>query len=373
MPEVNIIAFPKYEPRGPSSRLRFYQFEPEFQKQGVCITYHPLFGDAYVQALVSGQPRSRRLVLQAYWQRFWHLLTLHAAPDALLWIEKELFPYVPAWIERCLLARFRCVVLDYDDAVFQLYLYHRNPGVRWVLGPKIASLLRGADGVQCGSRFLDAYAQESGARNRGFLPTCIRLSAYRVKSYVGVQPKTPVVGWIGTPSSAGNLAAIRTELNAVAQRFPFRLILIGSGKLDWSGDAFELETRDWDEAREVNQILEFDVGIMPLEDSPFNRGKCGFKLIQYMACAIPVVASPVGENSVIVSDGIEGFLASESEQWQQSLQALLSDFNLRQKMGRAGRLRVEQYYCVEQQFANLMGFLQSTLWEREGRASERSF
>src|SRR5690606_18156621 len=148
------------------------------------------------------------------------------------------------WVERCLLARFRCVVLDYDDAVFQLYLHHRKCWVRWMLGSKISSLLSWADGVQSGSRFLDAYAQESGARNRGFLPTCIRLGSYQAKAVRTRPPETLVVGWIGTPSSAGNLEAIRPVLDRVAQNIPVRLVLVGSGKLDWSGDAFELEIRD---------------------------------------------------------------------------------------------------------------------------------
>lgn len=101
------------------------------------------------------------------------------------------------------------------------------------------------------------------------------------------------------------------------------------------------------EEPEVVSIRGFDIGIMPLVDGDFERGKCGYKLIQYMACGLPVVASPVGVNCQIVEHGINGFLAETPEQWEQALQTLLVDAGLRQRMGQAGRQKVEQQYCIQ--------------------------
>jgi len=108
-----------------------------------------------------------------------------------------------------------------------------------------------------------------------------------------------------------------------------------------------VEARSWSEASEVAEIQQFDIGIMPLPDEPFERGKCGYKLIQYMACGKPVVASPVGANTSIVRDGIEGFLASTDAEWMQLLGILCDDNALRQRMGAAGRVRVEAEYSLQ--------------------------
>jgi glycosyltransferase involved in cell wall biosynthesis len=102
----------------------------------------------------------------------------------------------------------------------------------------------------------------------------------------------------------------------------------------------------WREDTEVDEMRRFDVGIMPLPDEPWARGKCGFKLIQYMACSLPVVASPVGVNAEIVQDGVNGSLATTTAEWVQALQALRADLGMRQRMGVAGRRRVEERYCL---------------------------
>ena len=103
----------------------------------------------------------------------------------------------------------------------------------------------------------------------------------------------------------------------------------------------------WSEAAEVSLIQTFDIGIMPLTDTPWARGKCGYKLIQYMACGLPVIASPVGVNSDIVEHGVNGFLADTEEEWAQAISTLLSDRELRHRMGAAGRKKVEAEYSLQ--------------------------
>ena len=108
-----------------------------------------------------------------------------------------------------------------------------------------------------------------------------------------------------------------------------------------------MESIAWSEDTEVTSIKRFDIGIMPLVDKPFERGKCGYKLIQYMACDLPVVASPVGVNCQLVEHGVNGFLAETLEEWEQALQTLLADANLREQMGQAGREKIEREYCIQ--------------------------
>ena len=138
---------------------------------------------------------------------------------------------------------------------------------------------------------------------------------------------------------------ISKSLSILGESYDLRLIVIG-GKAPCikNVDVIELP---WNEDDEVNEINNFDVGIMPLPDSPWERGKCGFKLIQYMACGLPVIASPIGVNSTIVEHGVNGFLVETDEEWESSFRALCADANLRHRMGQAGRIKIEQHYSLE--------------------------
>jgi len=140
----------------------------------------------------------------------------------------------------------------------------------------------------------------------------------------------------------------------MARNGQIRIRAVGAGAKA-KADAFDgLEFVEWSEASEVAQVQGMDIGIMPLLDRPFERGKSGYKLIQYMACGLPVVASPVGVNSDIVRIGENGFLASDPEQWSTSLQALIEDPGLRSRLGQAGRARVEMDYSLASQAPRLV-------------------
>ena len=123
-----------------------------------------------------------------------------------------------------------------------------------------------------------------------------------------------------------------------------RFVVIG---IDAQSLGLPMESVPWTEQTEVASVASFDIGIMPLVDESFERGKCGYKLIQYMACGLPVVASPVGVNRQIVEHGVNGFLAETPAQWEQALHTLLADAGLRQRMGSAGRRKVEAQYCLQ--------------------------
>ena len=124
-----------------------------------------------------------------------------------------------------------------------------------------------------------------------------------------------------------------------------QLILVGSGQMKLEG--IPLEIRSWSEETEINDLQSFDVGIMPLPDEPWERGKCGYKLIQYMACGKPVVASPVGVNKQIVEEKVNGFLATTEDNWINALISLRDDQILRERMGTASRKKVEANYCLQ--------------------------
>ena len=133
-----------------------------------------------------------------------------------------------------------------------------------------------------------------------------------------------------------------------------RVLLIGSGNIELG---MPVEVRPWSEATEAVNLQEIDVGIMPLPDEPFEQGKCGYKLLQYMASGLPSVASPVGANRQIIDEGRTGNLATTQEEWIRALEVLKKDSAKRLEMGKASRLKVEQTYSLRAQAPRILEVL----------------
>ena len=339
---MNLLILSRYSRLGASSRMRSYQYQPLLASAGISVSVSPLFSDAYVTGLQGDQKRVIE-VLSAYARRVATLIT-HRRFD-LIWIEKEALPWLPAWLERALRPGAVPYVLDYDDAVFHYYDQHRHAIVRSVLGGKHQALMQGAAMVMAGNSYLAEVAQRANARRVEIVPTVIDLDRYPVPAIKSTTDlELPCVGWIGQRATAECLRPHAQLFQQLVSNGLARFVAVG---IDAQALGLPMDSVAWTEADEVAAISSFDIGIMPLADEPFERGKCGYKLIQYMACGLPVVASPVGVNNQIVEHGVNGFLAETPEQWWQALRTLLADAGLRQRMGQAGRKMVEQQYCLQ--------------------------
>jgi glycosyltransferase involved in cell wall biosynthesis len=326
---------------GPSGRLRLFQYEPWLREQFGPISIHALVDDANLRRLYAAHGYDRRLLARGYLRRLAELLSDSRAK----WIEKELLPYLPAWFERLLLRGSGPVVFDYDDAAFHNYDLHRSRAVRLLLGGKIDRLMARADLVTVGNEYLADRARAAGSARVEIVPTVIDLDRYELVDDDARRHRPVVVGWIGSPGSQRYLAGIQAPLSRLIGRGVVRCRLVGATPAAaWEAG---VESVPWTEDSEVQQIRTFDIGVMPLPDEPWARGKCAYKLIQYMACGIPVVASPVGANRDVVRHGVNGLLAQGEREWEDALAALAADPALRQKMGREGRARVEREYCVQ--------------------------
>lgn len=353
---ISVLFLTKYARNGASSRYRSFQYLPYLEKSNIHCQVSPLFDENYLTHYYQFKRVFLADLLRAFFRRLMALTTLKSFN--LVVIEYELLPYFPPWLERYLNFLKIPYVVDYDDALFHQYDKHTSWWVRHFLGKKIADVMRGARLVTVGNAYLADYAAvQANAACVEIIPTVIDLERY--SRTVIKQPRTAsfTIGWIGSPSTAKYLQAIAPALAKLCESGRGRVCLIGSGLVDLPG--VPVEVLPWDEDTEVTILQQFDVGIMPLPDNPWERGKCGFKLIQYMACGLPVVASPVGVNSQIVEHGVNGFLAETPEQWQEALQTLLADAELRQRMGMAGRQKVEQHYCLQVTGPKLAGLLMS--------------
>ncbi|MFH1908783.1 MAG: glycosyltransferase family 4 protein [Chloroflexota bacterium] len=338
---MRLLALTRYSSLGPSSRVRFYQYVPYLTSCGVELQVAPLLGDDYVRSLYSGKRQSVLSVVMAYISRVSRLMNSRSFD--LLWVEKELFPWFPARAESFLARRGIPYVADYDDAVFHRYDLHDNPLIRALLRKSVDAVMRQATTVVVGNDYLAERARRAGASRIEYLPSVVDVDQYSPGEKTDRQFR---IGWIGSPITAPYLGLIREALEEASKQIDARLVLVGSGDQDPLPGVAK-EVLPWSEDSEVAHIQSFDVGIMPLPDGPFEQGKCGYKLIQYMACGLPVIASPVGVNTRIVEQGKTGFLASSNAEWVQALVMLSRNANMRNELGKAGRRKIEQEYSLQ--------------------------
>lgn len=341
-PWLNVLMLTKYERNGASSRYRSLQYLEHFRRSGIQCTVSPLFSAGYLDHKYDRGATSKYEATTAFFRRVWAVI--RARRFDLVVLQYELIPYFPAVFERLLAASGVRYIVDYDDALFHQYDRHRSGFVRMLFAGKIAAVMRNSVAVVAGNDYLAGYACEAGASQVEVIPTVVDLSRYPSSTPVA-DADTFTIGWIGSPSTAKYLQLVAPALAQMGNSEATRIKLVGSGPVDIAGARTDIIS--WEEKTEVRAIGTFDVGLMPLSDEPWTRGKCGFKLIQYMACGLPTVASPVGVNQQIVSHGETGFLVKDTDSWVAALTTLRRDVQLRYRLGRAGRDKVEKQYCLE--------------------------
>jgi glycosyltransferase involved in cell wall biosynthesis len=257
-------------------------------------------------------------------------------------MEKELFPWIPALLEQLFRNKRVPCVVDYDDAIFHQYDNHWCQPVRYALKRKIDRVMAQADCVVAGNEYLASRARGAGAKQVMHLPTAVDLKRYVATP---LQPGKPfTIGWIGTPITAKYLKLIAPALRQVHEQVPVELMAVGAGDIELG---IPVRTVPWHESTEVESLNKFHIGIMPLQDGPFERGKCGYKLIQCMAVGRPVIGSPVGVNCQIIRHGINGYLASSTQDWVEALIRMSRDSSLLRTMGAAARCTVESQYSTQ--------------------------
>ena len=342
---MKVLALTRYGSSGASSRLRIVQYVPLLRGMGITVTVAPLLRENYLARLNAGLGPHWPAIFADYIARLRILFNLRQFD--LVWIEKELFPSLPAWIEFLLFRAGVKYVVDYDDAIFHQYDQSVHP-LKKLLRRKIDNVMRNASTVVCGNDYLAKRADAAGAHKIVIIPTVIDL-----RRYVPREPDSKlqcVIGWIGSPTTSKYLDMVAPALQTLAKEFSIKLVVVGA-KFDLAG--IQVDCLEWSEQTEVDHISTFDIGIMPLDDSPWERGKCGYKLIQYMACGRPVIASPVGVNVDLVKNDMNGYLANSTAEWLVALRKLLDSSELRCRLGHAGRRLVEEQYTLQKTVACL--------------------
>lgn len=339
---MNILYLTKYTRLAGSSRMRSYQYFPYLEKAGMQVTVKPFFDDAYLKDFYAGK-KNISAVLKSYIKRLGVLFSVFSYDRVV--IEKEIFPFLPALAEWMLKLLGIQYIVDYDDAIFHNYDQSANPIIKNFLGNKIANVMRFSGTVVAGNHYLADYAQQSGAPNIEIIPTVIDLNRYPMKE--DQERSKFVVGWIGTKSTFEKHFLLCKSWIQKLQQIDPNIVFHIVGINQYDGFGKNVKFIPWSEKSEVAEILKMDVGIMPLQDSLWEKGKCAYKLIQYAACGIPGIASDVGMNREVTVHEETGLLISGPDEWMSAVLRMKNDHTLRKRMGLQARALVEEQYSLQ--------------------------
>jgi glycosyltransferase involved in cell wall biosynthesis len=255
-------------------------------------------------------------------------------PDDIVLFQRPMTELPTVMLERQV-AREHPTVFDFDDAI------HLNPiGARKL--PKLAKLV---NHVIAGNRTL---AKAAGAPDKTtVIPTVVDGKRYRPQPPRAITGSAVTIGWTGLADNYEHLVRIAAPLGRAIQRTGARLLLISDGAPPPALARLGPRFLRWRAESELEDLAEIDIGLMPLPDREYERGKCAWKLIQYMALARPGVASPVGANREVVTPGVDGQLPRDEREWEECLVELIQDSRLRAEMGAAARARVDAAYTLD--------------------------
>ncbi|WP_162428802.1 glycosyltransferase family 4 protein [Pontibacter pudoricolor] len=327
-----------------SQRYRVEQWLPVLQEQTKNYKLAP-FWDAATWAILYKKGYSLQKLFGLVKGMFRRLLLLTKLPAYdYVFIHREAAPVGPPWFEWLAAKVFRKkLIFDFDDAIWMPNTTDGNSmasNYKW--HHKTAQICKWSYKVSAGNHFLQRYALNHNA-NVVYLPTVLNTTT-NYSHLKEQQTERVTIGWIGSHSTLPYLKLIEPVLQQLEQNYSFDFIVVADRKPDLKIKSLKFIV--WSEATEVKSLLQFNIGVMPLPDTGWAKGKCAFKALQYMALGIPAVVSEVGANRTAVPDGLAGYSCTTQQEWYEKLELLLEDTGLRAEFGRAGKLWVTQAYSM---------------------------
>jgi glycosyltransferase involved in cell wall biosynthesis len=347
--KMSVLFVPFGTPLAPATRYRVYQYLPHLSGAGVrCRVFSSLSGYITKRMIQSPDYKKARKCLY-YIQvvaekitRFFIILLL-ASRYKVVFIQRTTFPF---GMERLLKAVNKNIVFDIDDSIYMPDT--EEGGLLWHIKKyskkkEVISILKNSKCVIVENSHIKNFVQKYC--NKIYLITG---PIDTVKNYARVHDAVSdavTIGWIGSPSTTLYLNMVTGVLKELSKRHKIRVRLIGAGS--YTIDNIDVEFIKWSEATEVSELHKFDIGIMPMPDNEWTRGKVGCKMLQYMANAVPAVVSYTPTNAEIIEDGSNGFLARSEEEWIGKLSRLITDPDLRKKVGLNGRRTAQERFSLQ--------------------------
>ncbi len=338
-----LAVVPSVYDTSPGQRFRIEQWEPILAEGGIQITYAPFENDELRAILYQGGKVLQKIGVVTRNLRRRSRELSDAGEFDLVYVFREAALLGPPWFERKIAKTGVPMVFDFDDAVFVSYKSPSNGYLSYLKFPsKTGEIIRLSAHVMAGNEYLAEYARRFN-QSVTVIPTTIDTDKYTVVEKS--EPETLTVGWSGSFSTIQHLDTIRDVLQELGRSEKFKLRVIGTPS--YKVPNVDTEAMQWRSETEIEDLREIDIGLMPLPDEDWTKGKCGLKALQYMALGIPTICSPVGVNSTIIKDGVNGFLADTKEEWIRKIKGLMGSVELRKKLGKAGRETVEREYSAK--------------------------
>jgi glycosyltransferase involved in cell wall biosynthesis len=338
-----VCVYPK--DKVPGQRFRFEQYLDYLSANGFNITFSNLLNEKdYSFYYKKGNYLKKAfLVLKSIIKRYKEVKS--ASRYDIIFIFRECFFLGSSYFERKFAKKSK-VIFDYDDAIWITSTVSENNKWLWFLkNPnKTRQIIEVSQMVFAGNDYLAKYARQFN-NNAVIIPTTIDTSKY-LPAYNPEKDKI-CIGWSGSFSTIVNFTTCIEALKIVKKKYQDKVYFKVIGSADYYNAELNIQGLPWRKESEVKDLQEIDIGIMPLPDDDWAKGKCGLKGLQYMALAIPTIMSPVGVNSEIIEDGINGFLASDTNEWVNKLSLLIDSKNLRKTMGYKGRETVVSRFSIE--------------------------
>ncbi|QOI97184.1 MAG: glycosyltransferase family 4 protein [Flammeovirgaceae bacterium] len=342
------------EGRSPSQRFRYEQYLTLLREKGFIVHHSFLLNETDDKIFYSHGK---------YLAKAWILLksiarrikdAARARQYDYIFIQREAFMLGTSFFEKLLSYSKAKIIFDFDDSIWMQQVSSTSPNkkLNFLKNPgKTARIISLADAVVAGNQYLADYALRYNP-SVTIIPTTIDTVLYvpREKKVSSVI----TIGWSGSKTTIDHFKEALPALEVIKEQYGSRVIIQVIGDSAYRNEKLEITGKAWSLDREVEDLLNFDIGIMPLPDDEWSKGKCGLKGLQYMALEIPTLMSAVGVNREIIRHGENGFLCSTTEDWIRYLSLLINDFELRQQIGKAGRVTVHERYSV---YANSSRFL----------------
>lgn len=332
----------------PSQRFRYEQYIQQLERCEYSVEFFPFINQKDWKILYQkGKYLSKTFVmLSGIWKRFLLLFKIKKADYVFIHREMAQFgPPIFEWITSKMLGVK--YIYDFDDAIWLPNFSDSNAKFQWIKCYwKVPSCIKWAHQVSVGNEYLAEYAKKYNP-NVVVIPTTIDMENHHNRT-IDYTAEKIVIGWTGTLTTMNYIKDILPALQQLEDEFDFDFLVISNKQPD-----FQLKSlvyKEWNKETEIEDLSKMNIGVMPLRDDQWSKGKCGFKALQYMSLGIPCVISPVGVNTEIVQNEVNGFLASDENEFYLALKQLISDKELRMKIGLKGQATIRNRYSTSVNF-----------------------
>lgn len=342
--------------RSPGQRFRFEHFIPILEKNGFEIIFSNIISEKDDAVFYSKRKyfAKFRILIKSFFHRLKDIKT--AKNCDLIFIYREAFMLGTIYFEKKLAKTNVPIIFDFDDSIWLNDTSDGNRNLAWLKRPeKTAEICKLSKLVIVGNKFLANYAKNHNS-NVFILPTILNLDYHNISKH-NCDKLAVCIGWTGTTTTLKHFYMLIPVLKKIKEKYGSKVYFkVIANTKTWDKD-IDVKLVQWTIEKEIEELCEFDIGIMPLPDDKWSKGKCGFKGLQCMSLEIPVIMSPVGVNTEIIEDGKNGFLAKDEDKWFETLSNLIENSELRKTIGQKGRKTVEEKYSLsiwEKEFINLI-------------------